>query len=72
MWMPAPLTRSGSGSLPPWARFSSQNGSRPCTVGMTGKLNSCGGDGIDHSSVAPFHGSAGACTFGASVLITLR
>jgi len=60
MWIPAPLTRAGSGSAPPAFRFRYQSSSREETVGISGKLNSWGGDGMAHSRVAPFHGSAGA------------
>ena len=59
-WIPWPLTRAGSGSFPPFARFVSHSASRPCTTGISAKFHSCGGDGMDHSSVAPFQGSAGA------------
>src|SRR3972149_12119980 len=59
-WIPSPLTRGGSGStFTPAACLRSQSASFPVTVGSTAKFHSCGGEGIDHSSVAPFHGSAG-------------
>src|SRR5437879_2993512 len=53
--------RSGNGAIGPW-RSVCQSGSRFATVGMTVKLYTGGGDGIAHSSVAPFHGLAGAFT----------
>jgi hypothetical protein len=60
MWIPAPVPAEGSGSGPPRSRLSSQSGSRPWTTGSWAKFHSGGGDGMDHSRVAPFQGSAGA------------
>ena len=40
--------------------FSSHQSSRSCTFGISAKLYSGGGDGIDHSRVRPSHGSAPA------------
>src|SRR6185436_7776732 len=59
-WIPAPLTRLGSGSGPPLARRRSQAGVALLTGGTSAKFHSCGGEGISHSSVAPCQGSAGA------------
>ncbi len=57
--------------VPPCFRFDSQNGSRPSTVGRVSKFHSGGGDGIAHSSVAPFQGSATAFRGLREVLMTL-
>src|SRR5687768_17609522 len=70
-WMPAPLPARGSGRAPPCFRFSSQSGSRPTTAGSLSKFHSGGGDGIAHSSVAPFQGSAGAFPRRRDVLMML-
>src|SRR5688572_1242838 len=59
-WIPAPVPATGSDSRPPFFRFSSHSGSRPSTTGNRSKFHSGGGDGMAHSSVAPFQGSAGA------------
>src|SRR5688500_5920664 len=78
MWMPCPLCaavsacswapacsavamrtrRPSSSSL----YLRCQKSSTECTVGISAKLYSGGGDGIDHSNDRPSHGSAGAST----------
>src|SRR5687767_2063764 len=60
IWIPAPVPGAGSGSAPPRCRLVSHSGSRPCTTGVSWKFHSGGGEGIAHSRVAPFQGSAGA------------
>src|SRR5438132_6671148 len=63
--------RSASGTSRPRSSsvyFWCQKSSRACTSGITAKLYSGGGDGIDHSSVRPSQGSDDA---GASLALTM-
>ena len=65
---------AGSFTRRPWSSsvyLRCQKSSRACTCGISAKLYSGTGVGIDHSSVRPSHGSAGALRGLRAVMITL-
>src|SRR5687768_8255615 len=65
-------TLTGSGIVPPFFRLMCHQASRASTFGTSAKLKCCGGEGIDHSRVAPFHGSAGALAGPRQVLMMFQ